>query len=730
MAKIINSISFQNFYNYYGNYENNTYQFKEGLNIVVADNGAGKSKFFNGILWILKDLVYDSELKAEYKVKDVTFKVISDKAKEETAVDENIKVGVKLSYQDSKNEYIVEKYFYSKRACEGKALDEKCWRLNGIEQEISSRDLYLKTYKQVYDIEEQKRIINNIILPGLQPYALLQGEEIDNIIDFSKRNSLNEAINKLTNINKLKDLVSLSQYLFGRSTKDLDSQRKIHTKNKNAVEEKLTEKEELINKLAEKETLLQTTIETLNCSKEEKDRLMNSITNAEKRNEFRNKINKLEEEKDILTTRYEDFLNKINTCFFDSDYAWILMELDGKMKSFSNIHDNYIEKRERKKIENEQIVSAFISLLPDGSPDYVSLEKMLEQEICFVCGREAKMDSEEWLYMKKVKERPNIESQKKTSNNDLRSFFSEIQMNTQQYYRKIIGIKESIQKARLDANKYEDRIRDILKQKEDAEQELFQFGGVLNNKSETEKDTNSLQIFANANQRIGQCNIEIQKYQKEIESLISRIANIDSEITNLSSSDLPKEYGETAAILNDTQKIFTNTKNHIFSNILERLETNSNKHFQKLTSGNNINGGVLKLSQTSDETAVIEVVDENENPITGSSEGFQRMKKLAVVMAIISSRNENQVFDYPLIADAPLSAFGKGFIEGFFDEVPNVFNQSIILVKELYDRGKDNKLSESGEKILGKPEVGCFYINEIEENKSQAERKTTIYRYK
>ena len=58
MASIINSISFKNFFNYYGEYdENTTYEFKEGINIIVADNGAGKSKLFNSLLWIFKDKV-------------------------------------------------------------------------------------------------------------------------------------------------------------------------------------------------------------------------------------------------------------------------------------------------------------------------------------------------------------------------------------------------------------------------------------------------------------------------------------------------------------------------------------------------------------------------------------------------------------------------------------------------------------------------------------------------
>jgi len=733
--KIINSISFENFYNYYGNYKTNTFNFKKGLNIVVADNGAGKSKFFNGILWLLKGIVYDSDNDSESKktdnVENVTFKIISDKAKDETSVGGSVRVGVKLVYQDSEFEYIVEKYFYSNRFQDGNSLNEKCWKPQSIEQEISKRDLYLKTFQQVYSLEDQKKIIENIILPGLQPYALLQGEEIDNIINFSNKNSLNEAINKLTNINQVKELSNLTQYLLGRSLKDLDAQRKNFTKNSASFDKEVEKKEKYSTELIKKEKLLQASTDTLSNSKEERANLLNSITNAEKRNDFRNLILKLEGDKKTLSEEYELLLNNINSYFFDPEYSWLLMDLEGEMKTFSNIQDTFIENRIKNRLSKEQPTNTFITVLPDGSPDFASLEKMLEQELCFVCGREAKKESTEWLYMNKVKERPKQESNKIIkSKNDFRNFFGEIQMNTQEYYKRIININESIKKLRLKTLSYENNIRDIQKQIEQALQELFQFGGSIGSAREKDKDKNILESYANANQRIGQCNIEISNYKKEIENLKLNIESINKTLSDLGGSDLPKEFKETTNLLVDINTIVINTKDRIFSDILSRLEINSNKHFQNLTAGNNIDSGILKLTKTSGETAIIEVVDKSGNPITGLSEGFKRMKKLAVVMAIISSRYNKQTFDYPLIADAPLSAFGKGFIEGFFNEVPNVFNQSIILVKELYDKERESHLTESCERILKKSFLGSLYINEIEENKSQVERDTKIICYK
>ena len=57
MGTFIKSIAFQNFYNYYGDFKENIYTFKEGINIINADNNMGKSKFYNGFLWLLQDVI-------------------------------------------------------------------------------------------------------------------------------------------------------------------------------------------------------------------------------------------------------------------------------------------------------------------------------------------------------------------------------------------------------------------------------------------------------------------------------------------------------------------------------------------------------------------------------------------------------------------------------------------------------------------------------------------------
>lgn len=51
-------------------------------------------------------------------------------------------------------------------------------------------------------------------------------------------------------------------------------------------------------------------------------------------------------------------------------------------------------------------------------------------------------------------------------------------------------------------------------------------------------------------------------------------------------------------------------------------------------------GGKLKFTKTSYDAIQVEVLTQLGDKLSGASEGFQRMKKIAIVMAIISSKLE------------------------------------------------------------------------------------------
>ena len=200
MATIIKSVGFQNFYNYYGCFEDNTYHFKEGINIVNADNNMGKSKFYNGILWILKGVVYDSDLKRMVNVSSSYLKMASGKALVEKT---NFDVGVNITFEENKDKYSVSKIIQFHRSGEGWNTNEKV----EVMQSINNSDI------PVNDIAEKEKIIKKIIPTELMNYALLQGESMEELVDLSSHNGLSSTIEALAGINNLIDKAKSEYHL-------------------------------------------------------------------------------------------------------------------------------------------------------------------------------------------------------------------------------------------------------------------------------------------------------------------------------------------------------------------------------------------------------------------------------------------------------------------------------------------------------------------------------------
>ena len=732
MASIINKISLQNFFNYYGSYDDNTYDFKEGINIVVADNGAGKSKLFNALLWIFYNELLDSDLKIRRSIDSMAVKTISDMAKNEVSIGESIDCGVRIEFQDSRFTYQIEKKFSATKISDkGNITDTGCWEINSYDFEVSKKDNMLLRFNPIFEENEKNEIVNKLIRKDLRQYSFFQGEEVEDIIDFSKKQSIKEAVRKITNISKIEELEKLSFALKEKAENDYNRKSKENAKNAQELEQKLASKERFKKQLEEEKENLEVYKKNHSEAKQESYDLEDKIQNSEKKIELKEKRKELLRQQKNARNDYERFLDGINSRFFDGNFSWIAMGLTDLPYSFLNFKSNYLdvvaEKRTLYKLKNNP--DELNTVLPLDMPDTMTLDKMLQDGHCHVCNRKAEKDSEAWNYILKLKNRPSSKhNENQLFKNDFKSFFEEIQLQSQPFTGKINSIEESIASSIQKLNEHKNRITKLgerLKNNQNELKELLKSDDIDSN---TESERNILNSYEGAIKRATQAEGKILRSNDTIKELTKKISGIDEELEKLRGSDVPTEYKDAFELLTDISNAITSTRENTFKNMLERLEQFSNQHFKNLVKYNELSGGILKFKQTLSDTIELDVVDGNNNIISGSSEGFQRMKKLAVVMAIISAKGSG--FNYPMFADAPLSTFGKGFIKSFFEEIPNVFPQSIILINNIYDAESENKLNDVGNELLNNDgHVSTLYLNEVEDV-PQVERRTIISKLK
>ena len=729
-ASFINQISFQNFFNYYGSFENNTYEFSQGVTIVVADNGGGKSKFFNGFLWIFYDEILDSDTKSRKNIKNQAVKICSDKAKNEASVNDLIECNVALEFSDNRFRYRICKGFRIKKLKANASLvDNSDWQVFFKGLEVSKKDIALLEFHEVYDEDEQRRILDKLIQPNLREYSLFQGEEIDKLIDFNQADSINRAVKTLTDINKYDELEKITKYVADRAEKDLsDSVASNDAASKNYLK-KLEEKNIKNTSLESELEKLKSYEDSYSENKGEVDKLERLNENAEARKDFDDKLKEQNAKLKEFNDDYDRLVEKLNERFFDGNFAWIAMGCQNEVANFKEILNNYREVRALKKAavlsenNNNQI-----NLLPPDSPDTVTLQTMLEREHCYVCNRDAKKETEPWRHILSLLNRKESGQLKNVDifKNDLSDFFGDIQLGAQSYVGRMGAIPNSILRTR-------EREQELLEKITNTKDKIK---GLRDDRShliigDEDNMTDARQIMAQyrgALSRLQKAEDDIIKSKNRIELLIEGIRKDENELSRMRPQDTPKEYEIHLDISTDLRNAAQRTKIRVFDNMILKLEKEANQHFQNLIIYNELAGGILKFDKNPRGTIDFNYIDEAGNEVGGASEGFQRMKVLAVLMAIISVNPYGYL--YPLLADAPLSAFGQGFIKGFFEETEKVFPQSIILIKDLYDSESENKLNKLGNELLKNDSVSTIYLNQIPKNSKQVEVYTELKKIK
>lgn len=729
MASIINSISFKNFFNYYGDYEDTKYEFKEGVNIVVADNGAGKSKFFNAFLWLFYDQVLDSDDKQKKNVKDFAVKMISDKAKQETSIRDWVETGIRIEYSTSIRSYEITKSFKAIKLGDNIA-DTDNWNIQINDLEINKVDKMLNKFSPIYDTEEKRSVINRLILPNLRQYSFFQGEEVDKMIDFSKKSSIEEAVRTLTNISKYEEISNIIMEIARKAENDLEKAVKATNANNDKYNDAVETKDDLQKKLnqeLEKRGEFQQLYEE---AEQEKNDLEQNFANAEKRKDLDDKISAKIKVLKNVKEEYEGLLDSINKRFFDGNFSWISLGFEKSIEKFSSKIKEFRQVRYEKQalLNASQNPNDFFTFLPVNSPDAVSLDSMIEKEHCFVCNRGAKKGSDAYQHLIKLKERPKNKNTKSFVKNDLEDFFGNLQINATPFYNKFDTIQPSVIRTRVRENELKEKLDKInleLKALKSQRKDILIAG------TDSENSDNALDIinkYKGAIRRMEQAQSRIERFNDSIKKINTDISNTEKEITNLRPKNIPEGYTSNYEISKALVEASFNAKERVFDKMVSLLENHANEHFQSLIKYNDIKGGILKFDKTPIGGISLDYIDDLGNEVSGASEGFQRMKKFAVVMAIISANTSH--YNYPLLADAPLSAFGKAFNKGFFEAIPNVFPQSIILVKDLYDKDLPEKLTDLGQKLLNSDFIKTFYINEVDEELAQIDRTTKIERRK
>lgn len=678
---IIRKIQIENFLSYY---DSNTFELSEGLNIILGENGEGKTKFYESIDWLFNGEIRDLEM------------LISAKKLHETEVGDSFRVRVSMVVEQYNEKNIIAKSFLVK-----KEKINECSTSNYMIEGISENNLGERT--QV----DGQILLDRIFPYQIRRYSMFKGEAELNILESeSALPNLISFFSEAKHYDKYSEKGAMFREKAEKAVEDSSKQDK-----KNEVLYKRLEADVLYlqNEISKYTVHLNSTEEEIRKIEGNLQLAESHVSKADALDTINKRIHEIEERISNLNGKIDE---NYTTSLFDEN--WILV-------NFESFHREFAEKvsahsKTRRELQSEfdrqkgikegekkaklELLNSAIPL-PIGVPSRHHMEEMIHGEICKVCNRAAEKGSEPYEFMM-LRLKAYLESQEVPDttvecngllfSHDYTNRLDNLSLSHEDNLKNLRLIRTKI-KELFEFN--DDRKKDIEELREKLDIEKNDRDKILGNSSIAEeklidvlKNYNSWQSdLKNKNREQFDYTVKLKTLEADLKGKKAEKDNIDTNSANLFLIN-------TRNILRDIEKIFIDTKQNKFDEFILKLETKSNNFFKTI----NIDAftGTIVFTRRSKATKTIVAVELQEDGRTfyKPNQSLLTSMHISILFAISELASEIKEENFPMIFDAPTSSFGENKTAQFLDLIYGTDNQKILLIKDfLYTDKISNTLS-------------------------------------
>lgn len=696
---IIKKLTIKNFRSYYGE---QSFEFSNRLNLILGANGDGKSTLFDAITWVFATDARNSEMTASSLVSQKFFSSLPPAGIGE--------VRVSVYVRHVNHDYIIERSILVTKGTDGKMKISDPKHIGYMSIPGVSR----KTVP-AQDIIEKKGLFPAVI----KKYCLFKGESELNI--FKDQKTLINLINLFSEVKDFDPFKDFSSYAEGLT----DQARKNATiKDK----QKAAKAEEIKEETRRKEIQLQSLIDRRKDWKQsysDYDKWISDLENS------RDTIELVHGIQDSINTKEREKLNL--EAELDENYSIKLLDNYWILYGFKPILEEYAEKAQKLSAEREKLKNEFdyqllkkkadkdakkealeslekeFAQLPWFIPDIKTMQEMLNEHRCKVCGTEAPEGSAPYIFMQKrlqeaiSKKKGKIEKEETEEKkpvlfvndfiNPLRrhsisfyGFDTEIEQIGTTISKKIESndkIHEKIDNKAHEIQEGKNKINEIIAQSAsgvdaDSYYDLF---NKLKNWSRSKEETN--EKITDADIKIPELKKEIEKLNKDYNKYISREGQI---------------YAGMYTFFSLLSKSLDRAESSSFDEFLEKLEKEANKYISIL----NVDDftGIVDIYNNGEGKVFLQLVDKNGKIVEHPNTSLQTTMHISILLAISELTKKERDNEYPLIFDAPTSTFDEGKDTDFYACLnSNVEKQCIVVTKSFLNRSDDGEFSIDKERL-------------------------------
>lgn len=675
---IIRKIQIDNYLCYY---DSNTFELSGGLNIILGENGEGKTKFFEAVDWLFN---------GENKELDM---LVSAKKLNETEIGDSFRVRVSMTVEQYGEKSIITKSFLARKE-KANECSTSSFMIEGIEENSSG---------------ERSQVDGAILLDRIFPfqirkYSMFKGEAELNI--FESDSALTNLINLFSEAKHYDKYSEKGAFLREKAEKAVEDSSKLDKKNE-ALYKKLEGEIMYLEKEKAKYLVhLNSTEEEIRKIEGNLQLAESHVSNADALETLNKRIKEIEGRISDLTGRIDE---NYTTSLFDEN--WILVNFEPFHNEFAEKVSAHSKKRRElqsdfdkqkgikegeKKAKAELLNNAVP--LPIGVPSKAHMEEMLKDEICKVCNREAPKESDAYVFMME-RLRTYLESQAVEGNEpekdeplfkfDYTNRLDNLSISHEDNLKNLRLIRTKI-KELFEFN--DDRKKDIEELNEQLEKEKTERERILGNSSIAEEKLIDVLKNYNAWQR------DLRNRNQDQIDNTTKLKNLDAELkarkeekdnidTNSANSFLIK----TRNILRDIETIFIDTKGRKFDEFIEKLQTKSNNFFKTINI-DAFTGTIVFTRRNKVNRTIVEVeLEEDGRTFYKPNQSLLTSMHISILFAISELASEIKEENFPMIFDAPTSSFGENKTAQFLNLIYETDNQKILLIKDFLHTEKEAK---------------------------------------
>lgn len=691
---IIKEIRIKNFRSYYG--DNNRFEFSDGLTVIIGDNGDGKTTFFEALAWLLNTSV---EKGAAENISEMR------KSKMETGEVDEVSVFMEFEHNGLKS---VEKSFAFERLENGTfrigSLQYRGYETNGFEREAVNG----------------KSLIDRCYDAFIQRFSMFKGESELNVFDNPA--ALKDLVDKFSDIRKFDQLVEFTRSFETKAEKAYMSEMRSDKK----VAEKSRDLESKITRLSADLTI---TRQDIADKRQSVETFGKRLTELEDNQEASQRFKDLQ----LRLKTQEEKRNKIMAIISAVNYSHALLDRYWILAPFTPILKAFQEKiavlsREKRKQDREfertkaiEIgkLEAFKELqgalvngtteLPWYLPNQETMEDMINDHICKVCGREAPEGSEACAFMVRKLEEYKRHTEAKIARDASKKEIADSTLFPHEYIERLHNLSQSLSGMReaevagyaqdiadrqelvtarkADLAKIEDKINDL---KEEKTRLLINVGNL--SEAALEKEFNDIKgLFdqkERATQRLAVLETQLSYQERQMAELKKELNELDPESSQV------KVMKEVHNVLEEIAKAFAQAQKDNLNRFLQELEAKANDYLVSLSAADF--HGQVRLIHTANDSTEIKLYSSNGAEIKKPSGSQKTVMYISVLFAISDFTQEKRDEDYPLIFDAATSSFGDSKEEDFYNVIDKINKQCVIVTKDFIEKGRLNEAAING----------------------------------